>query len=41
MHPLNRHVNHFNFPVSRKYFHDMILGHIPGEPPNVHFGWFR
>lgn len=41
MHPLDRHVNHFDFPVSRKYFHDMILGHIPGEPSNVHFGWFR
>lgn len=27
VHPLYRHVNHLNFPISRKYFHDMILGH--------------
>ena len=41
VHPFYRYVNHFNFPVGGEYLHDMILGHIPGEPSNVHFGGFR
>jgi hypothetical protein len=41
MHPFYRHVNHFNFSVGGKYFHNVILGHIPNEPPNMYFGGFR
>lgn len=38
---LQAYVNHFNFPRSGEYLHDVILDHIPGEPPHVFFGGFR
>lgn len=37
--PFYNQVNHF--PIGRDYPHHVILGHIPGEPPNVPFGGVR
>lgn len=41
MHSFSRHVIHISYPMDRKDHHDVILGHIPGESHNVHFGGFR
>ena len=39
--PFYRHVNHLNFPTGGECLHDVILGHIASEPPNMHWGGFR
>ena len=41
VHPFWRHVNHVYFPEAGEDPLDMILGHIPGQPPRVRLSGFR
>ena len=41
MHPFQRHVNHVYFPKAGEDSPDMILGHIPGQPPSVLLGGYK
>ena len=39
--PLRRRVNHADFPEGGECLPDVVLGHAPGEPCDVHLGGFR